>query len=276
MSLSVIIPDLLLPQDSVKLGRFITNIDHPHQGYHDPSWTEAPEPIITLREGFIGLNSKENDIGFTTALTSLLSVGFARRAKVEVEITVDHVRTYVLNNSDEWFVKATDFLATKTWIERQVDRDNDMFMIVGFHTVTNARIAQQIVSGTNTHGKTHVPTSLSLAALGPLGSVFKPSMQASNYRTNNVRTNFTAPGEQICALQYRKVQHRWLSSKTFDALRLSKSPRWTSVERGRDEEDDDDTIEVESVPMPEEALEGKWDRINASGGETLLIRIETE
>jgi hypothetical protein len=60
-------------------------------------------------------------------------------------------------------------------------------------------------------------------------------------------------------------------------LRLSKSPRWTSVERGRDEEDDeDDTIEVESVRMPEEALEGKWDRINVSGSETLLIRIETK
>ncbi|VUC23432.1 unnamed protein product [Clonostachys rosea] len=275
MSLSVIIPQLFLPQDSVKLGRFITSIDHPHQGYHDPSWTEAPEPIVTIREAFTGSNLQQNDTGFTSALTAFLSVGFSKRAKAEVDITADHVRTHLLDNSDEWFVKATEFLATKTWIERQVDRDNDIFMIVGFHTVTNAHIAQKVVSGTSAHGKTRIPIGLSLAALGPLGSVFKPSVQGSNDRVDDVRTAFTAPGEQICALQYRKIQHRWLSSRNADTMRLSKSPRWTSVEKGRDEEEDeDDVIEVESAPILEEALDGKWDRVNVSGSETILMRTE--
>jgi hypothetical protein len=281
MSLNIIVPHFFLPQSSVKLARFITNIDHPHQSFHDPLYTETPKPAVSPREAFVGLNHKSSNASFASALTSLMSAGFSKRAKAQVKITAECVKTHTLDNSDEWFNKAMEILATKTWIERQVDRGHDIYMIVGFHTITNARIVEEFVHGIGAGGQIHVPVSLSLAAFGvvaPLGEIIDPSVGGNNDCVDNTQTSFRAPGEQVCAFQYRKIRHRWLSSKSADSFRLSKSPRWSSVERGRDEEDgEDDIIEVEATPLSEGAIDGEWDRMDAPGGEILLIRAgETE
>ncbi|KAG7424475.1 hypothetical protein Forpi1262_v014529 [Fusarium oxysporum f. sp. raphani] len=276
MSLNIIVPHFFLPRSSVKLGRFITNIDHPHQSYHDPLYIETPKSAVSAREAFVGLNDKSSNVSFASALTALMSAGFSKRAKAQVKITAECVKTHTLDNSDEWFSKAMDILATKVWIERQVDRGHDIFMIVGYHTITNARIVQKFVHGLDVGGQIHVPASLSLAAIGvvtPLGEIIDPSVEGNNDCVDNMQTSFMAPGEQVCAFQYRKIRHRWLSSKSTGTFRLSKSPRWSSVERGRDEEDgEDDIIEVEATPVPEEALHGEWDRMDAPDGEILLIR----
>ncbi len=38
---------IFLPVHSVKLGRFVTNIDQPHENYHEPPATETPKAIVT-------------------------------------------------------------------------------------------------------------------------------------------------------------------------------------------------------------------------------------
>ncbi|EXM14337.1 hypothetical protein RAB80_016453 [Fusarium oxysporum f. sp. vasinfectum] len=276
MSLNIIVPHVFLPQSSVKLARFIRNVDHPHQSYHDPLYAETPKSTVSTRETFVGLNHKSSNTSFASALTSLMSAGFSKRAKAQVKITADCVKTYALDNSDDWFTKATDILATKTWIERQADRGHNIYMVVGFHTITNARIVQELVHGIGAGGQIHVPFNLSLAAFGavvPLGEIIDPSVGGNTDGVDSAQTSFMALGEQICALQYRKIRHRWLSSKSTDTFRLSKSPRWSSVERSRDEEDgEDDIIKVEAAPLSENGLDGKWDKMDALGGEVLLIR----
>jgi hypothetical protein len=280
MSLNIIIPQLFLPPSSVKLGRFITNIDHPHQSYYDPIYARTPEPAISSREAYVGLNHESSNASFGSALTSLMSAGFSRRAKTQVSVMADSVRTYALDNSDKWFTEAMAMLGTRTWIERTVDRGYDIYMIVGFHTVTNARIAHKFVHESDTGGQINIPVNLTLAAVGaiaPLGDIIDPSVGGNSQSVDNTRAFFIAPGEQICAFQYRKVRHRWFSSNSIDTARLSASPRWSSVERSRDEEDgEDDIMEVEAIPVPEEELDGKWARKEAPAGEILLIRAEEQ
>lgn len=280
MSLNIIVPQFFLPPSSVKLGRFITNIDHPHQGYHDPNYARTPKPAISSRESYIGLNHESSNANFGAALTSLISAGFSRRAKTQVAVMTDCVRTYSLDNSDEWFTEAMAMLGTRTWIERTVDRGYDIYMIVGFHTVTNARIAHKFAHERDAGGQINVPVSLTLAAVGamaPLGNIIDPSVGGNSQSDDNTQAFFKAPGEQICAFQYRKVRHRWFSSNSIDTSRLSKSPRWSSVERGRDEEDgEDDIVEVEAIPLPENELDGEWDRKETPVGEILLVRVEEQ
>ncbi|KAN0069271.1 hypothetical protein V8E54_012286 [Elaphomyces granulatus] len=111
-------------------------------------------------------------------------------------------------------------------------------MIVGFYTVTNASISQDSIDG----------------ALRP---TFRQSLAAAG---------FVAPGGQICALEYRKVCHRWLSSKRIDKSRLSKVCH-PSMERSRGEKDgEDDIVEVELT-----GLDGGWDK-EVVGDEVLFIR----
>jgi hypothetical protein len=205
-----------------------------------------------------------------------MSASFSKRAKAQVQVTSESIVTYMLDNSDEWFDGAMVMPATRLWIERAVDRGNDIYMVVGFHTVTNARIIHESVRGKVVGGQVNVLAKLSLAAVGviaPLGNITDPSVGGNSHSLDSTQSCFVAPGEQVCAFQYRKVRHRWLSSNSIDTLRLSKSPRWWySTERGRDEEDgQDDIIEVEAIPVDE--LDGVWDREEADG-EILLIRSE--
>lgn len=274
--MTIIVPQFFLPRDFVKLGRFITNIDHPHQGYHDPPSAEPPKQGITPRDSVVGLQHQGSNASFELALTSLMSASFSKRAKTQVRVTAEKITTYTLDNSDEWFDSVTRIPATRAWIERAVDRGEDLYMIVGFHTVTNARIVHQVVQGQGVGGHVNVPVSLTLTSVGvvaPLGNIIDPSVGGKYHDLDSTQAHFVAPGEQVSAFQYRKIRHKWLSSKTIDTSRLSKSPRWASVERGRDEEDgEDDIIEVEAIPL--DGLDGKWDEQEVADGETLLIRAD--
>src|SRR2546426_424585 len=107
--------------------------------------------------------------------------------------------------------------------------------------------------------KSPVPVSLSLAAVGvaPLGNITDPSAKVNRHGLESTQSFFEA---QICAFQYRKIRR-----SSIDASRLSKSPRWSSVEKGRDEEDrQDDIIEVEAIPV--DGLNGEWDTKEVEGG----------
>lgn len=280
MSLNIIASQFFLPLSCVKLGRFITNIDHPHQGYHDPTCARAPEPAVSSRKSYVGLSHDSNNTSLGFAITSLMSAAFTRRSKHQVKVVADCVRTYVLDNSDEWFTEAMAKLDTRTWIERAIDTGDEIYMVVGFHTVTDARIGHAIARKNGSGGQINVPVGLTLATLGaiaPLGNILDPCVGGSQQSGHNLQSFFLAPGEQVCAFQYRKVRYRWFSSNSIDTSRLSRCPRWASVEKCRGEEDsEDDIIEVQMMPLQEKELDGDWDRMETPVGEILLIRAQEQ
>jgi hypothetical protein len=278
MPLNFIPPQLFLPQNSVKLGRFITNIDHPHQNYHDPPANQTPGTLTSPFEALSGYTCKENSAGFSSVLCNSISPELSEQLKARVKIKGERVNTYVLDNPEEWFNQAMAALGTRTWIERQIDNDNRIFMIVGFTTITNARITQVIGRGYGTSGRVEIPDiSTSVAGLSiPFIEGVEPSAGADCNHSQNMHTYFTAPGEYISALQYRKVQHKWLSRKRLEALQLSKSPRWISVESSRGGEDDvdedeEDVIEVETVEASEEDINIQLAMIYMPEDEELLV-----
>jgi len=273
MTVSIILSQIFLPRDSVKLGRFITNVEHPHQNYHDPPSANQPSVLVSLRDSYTGEHHTASNSGFGSSLTSLISAGFSKRAKTKIRVATDHVKTYTLDNSDFWFEEATGLEATRVWFERAFDRDHDVYMIVGFHTVTNASISQDSIDGKNAAAQINVPASLFLATAGvitPLGNAIDPNVSVHRQGLDKEQSQFVAPGEQVCALEYRKVCHRWLSSKRVDKSRLSKVCHWPPVERSRDEEDgEDDIVEVELTEL--QGLGGDWDK-EVVGDEVLFIR----
>ena len=278
MPLNFIPPQLFLPQNSVKLGRFITNIDHPDQNYHDPPATQIPGALTSPLEALSGYTCKENSAGFSSVLSNSLSPELSKQLNARVKIKGERVNTYVLDNPEEWFNQAMAALGTQQWIERQIDSDNRIFMIVGFSTITNARITHVIGRGHSTSGRVEIP-DISTAVAG-LPIVFiegiEPSVGEDWNRSQNIQICFTAPGEYICALQYRKVQHKWLSRKRLEALQFSKFPRWISVEspqggEDNEDEDDEDVIEVETVEASEEDINIQLEMIFMPEDETLLV-----
>ncbi|KAL2192306.1 hypothetical protein P885DRAFT_47970, partial [Corynascus similis CBS 632.67] len=216
MRISIVPTQIFLPLDSVKLGRFITNVENPHINYHDPPSTSQPRVLSSLRGSYIGEHQSASKSAFASTLTSLLSAGISKREKIKVYVTTEHVRTYTLDNSDGWFEEATRLQITRAWLERAIDRGHHIYMIVGFHTFTNANIRQESVVGKNTGGHISVPTSLSLAATGVValpGAVVDPKVGLRQQFLDGAQSQFVVDGEQVCALEYRKIRHNWLSSR---------------------------------------------------------------
>jgi hypothetical protein len=279
MTLTIISPDFFHPLSSIKLGRLVKSIDFPIHSYHDPPYSQPPEGAPTVRSQYRRILQDERSAGFASKLTSLLSSGFSKRANRVVRIETNVVKTYTLDNSEAWFTEATGLEGTRKWIERAIGGDG-IYLVVGFHTVSDARIVHESVQGHQLTGQATLPVGLSLAAVGvvaPLGNIVDPAVGGNKTVLDGAKTQFIAPGEQICALQYIKISYQWLHSKKIENLKLSKWPRWTAGEGWRktssDKEDEPDLLEVrtEELKMPE----GDWEHVT-EGDEIILLRSAEE
>ncbi|KJZ69928.1 hypothetical protein HIM_10684 [Hirsutella minnesotensis 3608] len=273
MRVSIVPSQILLPQSSVKLGRFITNVEYPHQHHHDPPLDTQPNTLASTRSAYTGEHHAACDVSFRSTLTSLISARFSKSTKLKVRVTTGQFRTYTLDNSEAWFDEATRLPATRAWIERAIDRGDDVYLIVGIHTVTDASINHESAAGRGTGAHAEIPVSLSLTAAGvvaPLGGIVDPSVGFQRRGLDGAHIRFVAPGEHVCAIEYRKLRHEWLSSKRIEKSRLSNVRQWSSMERARDEEDgEDDIIDVGLEDV--DGLNGDWDK-QIVEGEILFIR----
>ena len=178
---NILFHHFFLPLESVKLGRFIVSIEHPHLDYHDPAFADAPKAVTAIRNHYTGLLQGASNTGFASALNSLLSSGMSKRAETSIRIETDQVKTYTLENSGQRFIEAMNQEETRKWVENAIDQDRDIYLVVGFHTLLNARIIQRSLQGREAAGQFKLSISLSLAAIGavvPLGNIIDPYIAA--------------------------------------------------------------------------------------------------
>ncbi|KAK8144212.1 hypothetical protein G3M48_006157 [Beauveria asiatica] len=185
-----------------------------------------------------------------------------------VRITPTSGMSYALDNSTSWFDKAVGIEETKRWIEKATLRGDDIYMIVGITTLTDASIVVASAQGQDVGGQINIPATISLAAAGiivPLAGLIDPKADGSYQSFDHLQARYLAPGEQVCALQYRKVNHKWFSSRLIETSSLSKTRQWSCLEGDRriayeDEEDEgeelEDMIEVGLEDVGE--LDGEW------------------
>lgn len=279
MRTSVIPPQIFLPLGAVKLGRFVTSIKHPHQNYHDPlspTIVRQDSELISTRESYTGDRTSNNSLRLGSSLSSLLSAGFSKQTKTRTQITTEHAKTYTLANSDAWFDDATQLPAARAWIERNIDRGRDIYLIVGYHTVTDARVRQAAVAQGGTTGEIVLPVGMALAGaagVGPvaipsaLQDVMDPSITMEKLESDGEAQRCVFRGEQVCAVEYRKVKHRWLSGRDLNRARLDERVHcWSSVEQSRGDEGEEDDEDVIEVQLGDVNVEGGWES-EVIGGE---------
>jgi hypothetical protein len=254
MPLTIIPNSLLLPLQTLRLGRFVTSIDQPLESYHQPPFTTPPAEIVSesdyAERGQQGLRAS-----FGASVTSLFSTAFSRRAESHVRVEPRVFKDYALDNSEARFDEAVALSDTRKWIENAAIRGRKIYMIVGLCTMTDTRFVQTSAREQGTQGQVTAPVSLSLAAAGvvvPLANLVDPSIQGEFARSAGNETRIFAPGEQICIIKYREVKYKWLSSRTLENSRLAGTRQWNCMEGDRrdayedeDDEDDEDAIEVD-------------------------------
>lgn len=278
MQKSVLVSQCLLPISSVGLGRFITNIDEPHQDYYEPVYPCSLETTENVQIQYDGIHQSVTERKVTSQLTAFLSSAFSKRLKVSARVTSEQAKTYYLQNSAQCFRKALEHKETCRWIERTIDEGEDIYFVTGYHTLLNARIYEQ--SGEERFGGAEItaPFSTVLTASGfivPLGEIMDPKLGGSLGRTEGTQKQFIAPGEQVFAVQYCRVRHKWFRKADVEKLVLDRKTHWERYDRPRYlQGETEDSIEVELES--ETALEAaKGKEFTTESGETFISAFDT-
>jgi hypothetical protein len=277
MRVSVLLPQFFLPQSAIKLGRFITNIDEPHRDYHDPSPAKGSNIIEKVETHYDSTDTLGAHRNFVSELTSFLSSSISSRTKASIRITANLVKTYYLDNNGQWFRDAVRSEDVRKWIERTIDEGEDIYVVVGYHTVLDACIVEQSREQKGLDGKVVMPISTALATSGvvvPFGDLADPGLAGSSGRAEDQQRQFVAQGEQIIAVQYRKVCFRFFSSKSVDKATLAREARWERYDRPRFlQSDREDMVEVS---LEEDlSLEDHREKCIAGSGEIVFSSVNT-
>jgi len=272
MPRSILPSQLFLPLSAVGLGRFVISFDEPHQDFHEPRCTTGPDITETVQIQYDSIHHSVKHQNIASQLTNFLSSSFSKRLKASVRITADQAKTYYLNNAGQWFRDAVKSPETREWIERTIDEGEDIYIVVAYHTLVNARITAQLGGQSAAGGTMAVPVSTALTAYGvvvPFANVVDPGVGGFRGRIEDEQRQFMAPGEQIYAVQYRKVRWRWFARNKADEVTLETKAWWERYDRPRYlQSKPEDLIEVE---LEEDVtLEGDYDECEIESGESFV------
>src|SRR6266566_3083744 len=140
MPRSILLSQFFLPLSAIGLGRFVTSLDDPHQDYHNPICNASPEVTEKVQTQYNSIHYSFNYQNVASQLTTFLSSSFSKRLKASIWITADQAKTYYLNNAGQWFRHAVQSQETREWIERTIDEGEDIYVVVAYQTLSNARI----------------------------------------------------------------------------------------------------------------------------------------
>jgi hypothetical protein len=271
MSKSILVPQFFLPPSAVSLGRFVISLDNPHHDFHEPTNIVGPSCTEKVQTQFDSLQHSVKHHSLGSQLTTFLSSSFTKRLKASVRITADQAKTYYLVNAGQWFRDVTKSQETRKWIERTIDEGEDIYFVVAYHTLVNARIVEQLGGQSSTGGTMAVPVSTALTASGvvvPFGMA-DPGFSGFSGRIEDEQRKFVAPGEQIYAVQYRKVSWSWFARDKVDKMTLGAKSWWEKYDGPRSLQGEaEDVLEVDIED--EIALDGDYDECIAESGEVFV------
>lgn len=250
----------LLSLGSVQLGRFVLNPKSPLQRFHDPlpdrptacDYNTCSQSDVEQTETF----AKCSRLG--SYLSSLLSISCERQSGNLTTIRSPLATTHELRNSSGWFEEACGKPETREWIGEAVKDDSDIYLVVGYLVVQDTDISTWKMSDVKAKMTTQCPTIP--LHIGATATGLPPGLLGSCGTAHNFLLVFTAPGDQIYAVQYRKLKFKWFSRPESSSF-LEKKSRWEFSMEWRGDDDGEDGEEIleaslEDDSEQEEAYEG--------------------
>ncbi|RPB01411.1 hypothetical protein L873DRAFT_1676620 [Choiromyces venosus 120613-1] len=230
--------DSLLPFDSVKVGRLVLDPKSPQDDYLD----QPNEPKITHQDqqNFQIIQNSRRYSSLKARILKLFNAYRDTQQASHAVLSSNKARTYRLQNSGEWFRDACKTDETRKWMERSIEDGAAVYLVIGIHTVFDAAVRES--------------TGVSRDVDGDPGRAPQPANSGNVLTESLVRDRRTedrhhvALGEQIYAVQYRKVDFRSFSSKRLDKITLEHGNIWKVFwgVRGHSDAsgDEDDVIEA--------------------------------
>jgi hypothetical protein len=267
---STVISRRLLALGAVSLGRLVLNLDSPEQDFHQsPSLALQPTDILVKRQSFLeDVRYNHSAAKLIVSLAYLLDNEAGFGISKEDRLKASTITTHQLKNSMEKFAAICSDVQTRKWFETILGRGRKVYMIVGFETLTD---------GVLTLNKSYGVTTGASVAVVVTGTPLDPGVGAEVAAGRERSLRITAMEEQVCAVQYRKVDFEWFRSRDLDRASLEKSSRWRiywgtrDEEYSGDEEDADDVLEAKLMgSLNAEDMKKGMERVVVSEEEEVL------
>ncbi|KAF7538421.1 hypothetical protein G7054_g3017 [Neopestalotiopsis clavispora] len=268
MSSTNIVLSFLLPVTAVKLGWLVLSVQDPCQDYLQPedSILNAADIMTQQLHDFQQTLERSKDTNFVSYLSTLLSGGRGKQDTTKSSITSTLCTTHQLLNSSAFLEKLCTSQSSRAFIERAIRRSDDVFLITGMKTAIDSTVQSEVSSGANAQGALKMPFTMAATGAGvpiPVEGMLDVGIEANRERSQKNNATYTAPGEQIFAVQYRQLRFARFSREKMADIQLEKGNRWNIFlgSRGEDEEDEQ-TVEVEiggdleNVTIDDPAYEG--------------------
>ena len=224
----------LLSVNSVRLGRLVLDINAPWQDYRPKSPIQLTSEDVLVTP-FLHINEvmeATHGTKFHANLSEAVSGSLAKQRTSIARITAPRGMTYTLFNSGDHFQRICRDADVRTWIEQAIKFGIHVYMVVGFITLTDAKVVGSIRTTSQMQGDASVPvTDIVTSGVGAivpstLGTILDSGIGVDKLIRDVANATYYSPGEKVFALQYRKVKYEWFNSKSVDTAFLEKGNRW--------------------------------------------------
>ncbi|KAL1871896.1 hypothetical protein Daus18300_004530 [Diaporthe australafricana] len=264
--------DHLLKADAIGLGRIVLSVQYPEQDFHEPE-TPIPSDEISCNnlEDFSYTVERTRGSGFQLYLSKLLTGARNRERGVNIDISSSLCVTRQLKNSGLVFERVCNSQSARKWMERAFRRRQDVYMVTGTRALLDASVGTQKSTNTELSGGFAIPTAQVAAAAGytfPIGESLDVGLDSSKAKGDSERTSFTAKGEYVFAIEYRKVRFDMFSKRSVDNAYLAIGVHWNMLVGARGQTDEDVAIQAQLDEFVDDDLnEREFDSILLDGEE---------
>ena len=283
-SLSVIMNGYLDPAQ-VALGRLVLDMKNPGQNYCPFNTLHLDENDISKSE-FLDLksiSSVESSSSFKLALFKVLQI-FAEKSQTTVDdISTKTAMRHQLLNLDLKFESILEDVNVMKWLEKVVLAGQDVYLVVGLHTLEDASIGFKGDSSIDSGGIIKAPTITSgtpadIPTLPRAKAALDIKFDNGHKSKSSLGASFVAPGERIIAVQYQKVAFKMFSSKGNKSLteaKLRGKTVWQSfgAVRGGSDLDIFEAFLAETTTVADIWDEDEFQSVSVGDHEMILIPI---
>jgi len=227
-----------IPTGNITLGSLIVSLATPEQGAHSPLTPSAadllpPEPQKSYK-------SLVRRYKKTRLAPHLAAIGFTAAGDEDDKVVIDAVegRRHLLRDPFAWFDQLCARDETRKWVLKMNRAEQDVFMVTGYFTFLDARVTVKGTAGSSGAVDVSVPVDkiLSTAAVQvPVGFGMDAGVNWERGKGREKDLSYSASGEQVFALQLKKLKLRFWPRDPNNPLELDKRTIWIdllSEERG--------------------------------------------
>ncbi|OCK73528.1 hypothetical protein K432DRAFT_410619 [Lepidopterella palustris CBS 459.81] len=222
MPSTFVIQDPVVPLGNLRLGRLVLDIHNAHQDFIDPECNEEPQYTVSTHDHFKRIIDSSEGSMIANSLSTLVSFARNRETTNTKSLIAPKASTYSMLNSGSWFRQVCKLPQARTWMQEAIANGEDIYLIVGYKTVLDAEIVEKTVAKTD--GKVQGTGKTGFDVLG-ISSDGTTATLGQNQNSIDEHTS-SATGEQVYAVQFRKVQFKWFSGGSIENSFLEKGNRW--------------------------------------------------